>query len=283
MQLGKLTLSKIVYRKGCSAAGEILATLKEFAMVLKKNLWLLLILFLLLSTDAVKAQLPHFNRLAQQSTQTEQPNSVSAIAQQVVGLLAAQRYEEVRSSLQPELREAISAEDIQQQWQQLLNRRGAFSRIVSVRPVRVFDGSLVLVTVAFEKGTDDLIVMFNDQQQIVGFDILQLNDNIQASAEEFVDALAAGNYALARRNFHSTLKSTIFPADLEREWQAAQAANGQFQKRLSSEVRPGIETEVVHVSVQFENGIGDVLVVFKQGRIAGFDFPQAPSEQSTTP
>jgi hypothetical protein len=186
----------------------------------------------------------------------------------------AQQYEEVRSSLHPDLREAITAQDIQQQEQQLLERRGAFIRIVSNRPTWVFDGYIVLVTVAFEQGSEDLMVLFNDQQQIVGFDILQLNDNIQSIAEEFVDALAAGDYALARRNFHPTLKTQIFPADLEQEWQAVQAANGQFQQRFSSQVRPGTSADLVQVSVEFENVTGDVLVAFKGGRIAGFDFPQ---------
>lgn len=248
-----------------------------------RNLWFFLIPILFLPVGSAKAQFilsevfPS-EELAQQSTQpSEEISTVSTVAEQVVSTLAAQQYEEVRSSLYPDLREAITAEDIQQQWQQLLERRGAFIRIVSVRPTWVFDGYIVLVTAAFEQGTEDLMVLFNDQQQIVGFDILQLNDNIQAIAEEFVDALAAGDYALARRNFHPTLKTQVFPADLEQEWQAVQAANGQFQQRLSSQVRPGTSADVVQVSVGFETATGDVLVAFKGGRIAGFDFPQ-PSD-----
>jgi len=249
-------------------------------MIWIRNLWFLLIPILFLPVGSAKAQFVSSEvfsseKLAQRSTQpSEEISTVSAISEQVVSALAAQQYEEVRSSLYPDLREAITAQDIQQQWQQLLERRGAFIRIVSNRPTWVFDGYIVLVTVAFEHGSEDLMVLFNDQQQIVGFDILQLNDNIQAIAEEFVDALAAGDYALARRNFHSTLKTQIFPADLEQEWQAAQAVNGQFQQRISSQVRPGTSTAVVQVSVEFENATGDILIAFKGGRIAGFDFPQ---------
>lgn len=251
-------------------------------MVLARNLWLLVILFLSVSVDCAKAQWALPDQLAQQSTQSPpqaptEPNNVSTIAQQVVGLLAAQRYEEVRASLYPELRDAISAAEIQQQWEQLLEIQGPFKRIVNVRPARVFDGAIVLVTASFEQGSEDLMVIFNDQQQIVGFDILQLNDNIQAIAEEFVDALATGDYALARRNFHASLKNEVFPADLEQEWQAAQAVNGQFQRRLSSQVRPGISTDVVQVSVEFANTTGDILVAFKSGKISGFDFSQSSS------
>ena len=253
-----------------------------------RNLWLFFIPVLFLPVGSAKAQfilseifpseISPSEELAQRSTQpSEEISRVSTIAEQVVSALAAQQYEEVRSSLSPDLREAITAQDIQQQWQQLLERRGSFIRIVSNRPTWVFDGYIVLVTVAFERGTEDLMVLFNDQQQIVGFDILQLNDNIQAIAEEFVDALAAGDYALARRNFHPTLKTQVFPADLEQEWQAVQAANGQFQQRLSSQVRPGINADVVQVSIEFENATGDILIAFKGGRIAGFDFPQAPT------
>lgn len=245
-----------------------------------RNLWLFFIPVLFLPMGSAKAQFilsevfPS-KELAQRSTQpSEEISTVSTVAEQVVSALTAQQYEEVRSSLHPDLGEAITAEDIQQQWQQLLERRGAFIRIVSNRPTWVFDGYIVLVTVAFEQGSEDLMVLFNDRQQIVGFDILQLNDNIQAIAEEFVDALAAGDYALSRRNFHASLKTELFPADLEQEWQAVQTANGQFQQRLSSQVRPGTSADLVQVSVEFENTTGDILVAFKGGRIAGFDFPQ---------
>jgi hypothetical protein len=241
-------------------------------MVLIRNLWLLLLLSLALPMDCAKAQvLPDL--LAQQSTQTTEESNIGTIAERAVGLLATQQYEEVRSTLHPDLKEAITAEEIQQQWQQLLQQRGAFRRIVNTRPAQLFDGSLVLVTAAFERGSEDLIVLFNDQQQIVGFDILQLNDNIQEMAEAFVDALAAGDYALARRNFHSTLKTSVFPADLERDWQTAQVTNGQFQRRLSSEVTRGISTDVVQINVEFGNTTNNILVAFKSGRIAGFDFP----------
>lgn len=251
-------------------------------MVLKRNLWLLLILFLSFSIEDVKAQLPHLNRLAQQSTPTQQPNSVDTTARQVVELLTEQQFEQVRSSLHPDLRDSITTEDIQEQWQQLLDQRGAFRRILSARTAPTFDGAIVLVTVAFENGTDDLMVIFNNQQQIVGFDILQLNDNnIQTTAEEFVDALAAGDYALARRNFHSSLKEEVLPTDLEREWQAAQAANGQFQRRVTAQLRSGSGAEVVQVSVEFANTTGDILVAFKNGRIAGFNFPQTPASSPT--
>lgn len=247
-------------------------------MVLTRNLWLLLILSLFLSVDYAKAQLPLFNRLAQQSTQSSgEQSNISAIAEQVVGALAAQRYDEVRANLRPDLQEAISAEDLQQQWQQLLEQRGAFVRVLRARPAQVFDGSIVLVTTAFEKGTEDLMVLFNDQQQIVGFDILELNDNLQAMAEEFVDALATGNYALARRNFNPRLKTEVFPADLEQEWQTAQSVNGQFQRRLDSQVRSGVSADVIQVNVEFANTTDSILVAFQSGKITGFDFPQAPS------
>ncbi|HEY9659089.1 MAG TPA: DUF3887 domain-containing protein [Allocoleopsis sp.] len=253
-------------------------------MTLKKNLWLFPVMLLSVAVNSAKAQLPP-PQLAQQSTQTAgQSDNVSTIAQQVVSELAAQQYEQVRSSLHPDLRDAITAEDIQQQWQKLLEQRGTFKRIISARTAPTFDGAIVLVTVAFENGTDDLMVIFNNQQQIVGFDILQLNDaNIQAIAEAFIDALAAGDYALARSNFHASLKEKVLPTDLEREWQATQATNGQFQRRLTAQIRPGSSADVVEVRVEFANTTADILVAFKNGRIAGYSFPQAPADSSSTP
>lgn len=251
-----------------------------------RNLWLLLIPVLFLPVGSTKAQFipsevfPN-EELAQQSTQPSgEQRNISAIAEQAIRALAAQQYEQVRVNLHPDLQEAISAEDLQQQWQKLLEQRGAFVRILRARPAQVFDGSIVLVTTAFEKGTEDLMVLFNDQQQIVGFDILELNDNLQAMAEEFVDALATGDYARARRNFNPRLKTEVFPADLEREWQAAQSVNGEFQRRLSSQVRSGASADVVQVNVEFANTTDNVLVTFQSGTITGFDFPQAPTPAS---
>lgn len=248
-----------------------------------RNLCLFLILVLFLPVGSAKAQFMPSERfpnekLAQRSTQPSgEQSDITAIAEQAIGALAAQQYEQVRANLHPDLQETISAEDLQQQWQKLLEQRGAFVRILRASPAQVFDGSIVLVTAVFEKGTEELMVLFNDQQQIVGFDILELNDNLQAMAEEFVDALATGDYALARRNFNPRLKTEVFPADLEREWQAAQSVNGQFQQRLSSQVRSGVSADVVQVNVEFANTTDNVLVAFQSGKIVGFNFPHTPT------
>lgn len=244
-------------------------------MVFIKKIWFLPVLLFLFAGSAT-AQLPV--QLTQQpgqpTQQSGQPTTtLSAIAEQAVKLLASQQYEEVRLSLHPDLRALVSAADLQQQWQQLLAVQGAYRRIVNTRSAQVYDGSIVIVTAAFEQGSEDLLVIFNDQQQIVGFDIVQLNDNIQAVSEEFVDALAAGDYALARRNFHPTLKTEVLPTNLEQAWQSTQIKNGWFQQRLSSEVRTGIDVDLVQVSVQFENTTANILITFRGSRIVGFDFP----------
>lgn len=242
-------------------------------MVSLKKLWFLPVLLFLFAGSATAQSLVQPTQPTQQPGQPTALNTLSAIAEQAVESLASQQYEEVRLSLHPDLRALVSAADLQQQWQQLLAVQGAYRRIVNTRSTQIYDGSIVIVTAAFEQGSEDLLVIFNDQQQIVGFDILQLNDNIQAVSEEFVDALAAGEYALARRNFHVTLKTEVLPANLEQAWQSTQIKNGQFQQRLSSEVRTGIDVDLVQVSVQFENTTANILITLRGGRIVGFDFP----------
>ncbi|MGK7874752.1 MAG: DUF3887 domain-containing protein [Xenococcaceae cyanobacterium] len=106
-------------------------------------------------------------------------NSIEAIAEKLVDSLVAQDFINARANLHPFLKAELFPEQIQQQWQELLAVTGPFKKRVSseVRTTSKVDGiDVVLVTLEFERITDELIVMFNDAKQIIGVNFVEFFD-----------------------------------------------------------------------------------------------------------
>lgn len=109
------------------------------------------------------------------------PETIEEIAEKVVEALAAEDFARARGYLHPFLKTEIFPQEIQNKWQALQERTGSFQRQVSTEVRKgssVDDVDVVLVTIEFEKVTDDLILMFNDQKQIVGIDFVQFQDDV---------------------------------------------------------------------------------------------------------
>jgi Protein of unknown function (DUF3887) len=101
--------------------------------------------------------------------------------------------------------------------------------------------------------------------------IVAQNPNLQATAEQFVDTLAAGDIESARSLLNPLVKKDWSEAMMRQSWQDLIGVTGAFQERLSSQV----EDQVVLVSVKFENTTNDIIVIFDEsGQIIGFDFPK---------
>jgi Protein of unknown function (DUF3887) len=101
--------------------------------------------------------------------------------------------------------------------------------------------------------------------------IVAQNPDLQATAEQFVDALAAGDIESARSLLNPLVKKDWSEAMMRQSWQDLIGVTGAFQERLSSQV----EDQVVLVSVKFENTTNDIIVIFDEsGQIIGFDFPK---------
>ncbi|HIK32389.1 MAG TPA: DUF3887 domain-containing protein [Oscillatoriales cyanobacterium M59_W2019_021] len=95
--------------------------------------------------------------------------------------------------------------------------------------------------------------------------------DIQTTAEQFVDALAAGDIESAREFLNPVVKKDWSESAMRQNWQDVLAMTGAFQNRLSSRV----ENEVVIVTAQFENQTNDILVIFDEsGQVIGFDVPE---------
>ena len=96
-----------------------------------------------------------------------QTNQNQTKAEQFVDLLFAQRYYEALQYVHPTLREELSEDNhIIEQVQAFKQMAGAFKSRLDTS----IDGNLVLINTEFEYITDTVIILFDDQGLITGFD-----------------------------------------------------------------------------------------------------------------
>jgi hypothetical protein len=96
------------------------------------------------------------------------PNpDLNRISEQFVDLIAAGEYEQARRMLNPVLREGWTAAQMRRNWESLQKIVGPYKGRSNTQ---VVDGNLVLVDLEFEQATDNLLIIFDEQQQIQGVD-----------------------------------------------------------------------------------------------------------------
>jgi hypothetical protein len=99
--------------------------------------------------------------------------SIQAIAEKAVEAMAKGELVKARDNFAPELKIEISPQQLQQKWKNLQKVTGPFKRIIESKVIvgsNANEGNLVLVTLEFEKVTEDLIVVFNSKKQIYNVD-----------------------------------------------------------------------------------------------------------------
>jgi hypothetical protein len=241
---------------------------------------MLLPLAICLRTVAVKAQ-PccwHSQGAIAQATHEVNEAQLQKKAEEMINLFAQQDYAQVRERLLPALQTSWSLERLKQVWEnQVLAPRGAFKRIVSSKVVNAIDENLVFVTTEFEKGTEPLIVTFNEQQQIVGLDFPETK-SIEEIAQDFVTALGKQDYATARSYLHPYLKGEVFPQKVQQKWEALLKKTGAYQKLLNVTLSKGASTDatdLVLAKIQFAKVTENVFILFDRDKqIVGVDFPE---------
>jgi hypothetical protein len=132
--------------------------------------WASSVLLLALTTSPALAQ-PSEPMISQSSTSQSEAR-MTEIAERFIDLVAAGKYEESRRLLNPRLREGWTAAQIRDDWEQLQRVIGTYKDRTATH---IADNNLVLVDLEFERAADNLLVIFDDQQQIQGVDFpLQL-------------------------------------------------------------------------------------------------------------
>ena len=92
-------------------------------------------------------------------------------------------------------------------------------------------------------------------------------------ATEFVTLLAREDYANAVKDFDSTMKTAMSPAELEKAWTSLIGQVGAFKKQVSTREAKEMGFDVVYVTCDFEKSPLNIKVVFNEAKeISGLWF-----------
>lgn len=234
-----------------------------------------LLTFSLLLVPVMASASPPITLALMESKQTETLSNQQK-AEKFVDLLIAGQYSQARALLYPDLQSQWSPAAIEQIWLELQQTTGPAQKRLSSRSTESVGAELVFVEVQFEKTTDKLLVIFNQNQEIVGVDFPRA-ESIEEIAQKVVDALVAGDFASARGYLHPYLKTELFPQQIEQKWERLLEQTGPYQKTVGVEVKQGSEIDnvsVVLVTMEFAKVTEPLIIIFNdQKQIIGVDFP----------
>ncbi len=239
----------------------------------------LLLLTLVIGTVSVSSKAENVVLSSQlaQASQENQNEALKEKAENFLSLFLDKKFAQVRVLLTPDLKSEISAERIQRIWIRTISANGSFKEIIKSRVINTPTSNLVFVTVKFARVTEDWIVIFNNNQEIVGLD-LPNSESIDQIAIEVVNSLAAEDFANVRGYLHPFLKEDIFPQQVQQKWKQLLRENGDFKKVVDTVIRRGSsagDTDIVFVTIEFTNNTDDMLFIFDNKKsIIGVDFPE---------
>lgn len=105
---------------------------------------------------------------------------------------------------------------------------------------------------------------------------------IEASASNFIQQLADGDFVKAAEKFDDTRKATAPPERLEKDWKFFFTQYGRFEKQLKSQAKETAHVEksgvfqAVIVSCEFEKAFVDWQVIFNTtGKIIAYSVAQS--------
>ena len=103
----------------------------------------------------------------------DQEQSVSAPdltgpAKDFVGMLAKADYADAFATFDETMKGAMPVDTLEQAWQSLLGKTGAFEKIVGVGQRKEQGYDVVLVTCQFENTQLDVKVVYNDKKEVSG-------------------------------------------------------------------------------------------------------------------
>ena len=124
---------------------------------------------LLLAAVLAGGSMPAFAREAPRLAEGQilaQVEDRGAIAEEFVDLLAKGDFSSALDKYNSKVAEEITPQSLGQQWNDLIAEAGPFQKRISSEA----NSEVVEVTCEFEKGNRDLVIIFNNRNEIVGFD-----------------------------------------------------------------------------------------------------------------
>jgi hypothetical protein len=136
--------------------------------------------------------------------------SVNTKAQKYVENLTKNNYETVYQHFTSEVKEKLPLEDLQYAWESLINRYGSFEEIVKTKQKEEQGYQVVYVTCSFSTvGFLDLRFVFNNQDQIAGFQFVPTEPTEQYSSPNYVN-----HSSFTEKNITFGLPSWKLPATI---------------------------------------------------------------------
>ncbi|NER36409.1 MAG: DUF3887 domain-containing protein [Oscillatoria sp. SIO1A7] len=117
------------------------------------------------SMPAIASSVPRFS----EPQILAQAEGIAAIAEEFIDLLAKGDFSSALKKYNSKIAEEITPQALGLEWNDLVAETGPFKARISSKA----DSEVVEVTCEFEKGNRDLVVIFNDRNEIVGFDTVQ--------------------------------------------------------------------------------------------------------------
>jgi hypothetical protein len=224
----------------------------------------------------VKLTPPPPVKLVQSADQVDE-EGLKQKAEQMIQLLIQEDYNQARTLLNRDLAVQLTSDQIGEIWNNLIEVTGPVKEIASYRVIPSINANIVVLEANFENKTDDFVVTFNKQGEIVGVDFPNVA-SIDEIAEIMVNSVAVNDFARARGYLHPSLKSEILPNRLQTSWQNIQRENGLFERIETIEVRPGSSVDAVDlvvVEAKFQKGIRKFFFIFDDNRrIVGINLAQ---------
>ncbi|MEL4895076.1 DUF3887 domain-containing protein [Crocosphaera sp. Alani8] len=234
------------------------------------------LLFLTLMTgvspSVVKAQVklspPPPVKLVQSADQVDE-EGLKKKAEQVIQLLNEEDYGKVRTLLNRELAIQLTADQIGEIWNNLIELTGPVKNIVGYKVIPTINADLVVVETEFDdETTDQFVVTFNKEGEIVGIDFPNVA-SIEEIAEIVLNSVSVNDFSRARGYLHPSLKTEILPTRLQTAWESIQRENGLYERIEEITVRPGSGVDAVDlvvVEAKFQKGIRQFLFIFDDNR-----------------
>ncbi len=229
---------------------------------------------LLVGSIAMPAESREVTKVAQLlDSGTPKAKNAEVVTKNFLTLLSQQKFEQATQYISPSLKDYSSTAQLKQLWQKLLTITGPFVEITGIDSSELFGTYMVIATVKFQGSTENLIFKLDQTQKITEADFSWLG-NIQTSAEKFVNALAKGDYVIARSYLPPQLKGKFLPATIKQRWEALIAKVGPFKQVKSSSVLKSSSYDIVQLNLEFEKYSGKFYVFFDPlGQIVGVDSP----------
>lgn len=223
------------------------------------------------SSYAEKSPIPF---LTAQSSETKDSMSIKEKAEKMVDLFFSEKFEEFTGFVVPTLKPEVSPERLKNILTETTTENGKFVSIVESKVIDTIASDFVILTLKFEKVTEDWTFIFNDDKQVVGLNS-PISKSVEIIAMEFMEDVNQGEYGKARALLNPFLKDSIFPENIKQSWERLTTRYGKLNdisiERISRSSYDN--TQAVLLQLQFEKSNEQIFIIFDGSKsIIGVDW-----------